>query len=40
MEFLADSWKYKDDLFTLLGKDSPQNYLVILQNSNEKRPNG
>jgi hypothetical protein len=40
MEFLADSWKYKDELFILLGKDTPQNYLIILQNSNEKRPNG
>jgi len=40
MEFLVDSWKYKDEFFTLLGKDTPQNYLVILQNSNEKRPNG
>lgn len=40
LEFMADTWKYKDELFTLLGKDKPQNYLVILQNSNEKRPNG
>ncbi len=40
MDFLADTWKYKDELFVLLGKDTPQNYLVILQNSNEKRPNG
>jgi len=40
MDFLADTWKYKDELFVLLGKDQPQNYLVILQNSNEKRPNG
>lgn len=40
LAFMADTWKYKDELFTLLGKDSPQNYLVILQNSNEKRPNG
>lgn len=40
LEFMADTWKYKDELFTLLGKDTPQNYLVILQNSNEKRPNG
>ena len=40
LDFMADTWKYKDQLFTLLGKDSPQNYLVILQNSNEKRPNG
>lgn len=39
LEFMADTWKYKDELFTLLGKDTPQNYLVILQNSNEKRPN-
>lgn len=40
LEFMADTWKYKDELFALLGKDTPQNYLVILQNSNEKRPNG
>lgn len=40
LDFVADARKYKDELFTLLGKDKPQNYLVMLQNSNEKRPNG
>jgi len=40
MDFLADIWKYKDNVFALLGEDQTYNYLVILQNSNEKRPNG
>lgn len=40
MDVLSDLWEYKDELFTLLGKEEPFNYLVILQNTNEKRPNG
>lgn len=40
LSFLADVWKYKDEIFKLLGSDEAYNYLVVLQNSNEKRPNG
>jgi len=40
MDFMSNAWNYKDEIFTLLGKDKPFNYLVILQNTNEKRPNG
>lgn len=40
MEFLSDARKYKDTIFNLFGKEQTYNYLVILQNSNEKRPNG
>ncbi len=37
---LSDFWTEKEEIKVLLGKGSPQNYLVILQNTNEKRPNG
>ncbi|MEI7563766.1 MAG: hypothetical protein WCJ39_09385 [bacterium] len=40
MNLLQDLWKHQQEVFTLLGKDESQNYLVILQNTNEKRPNG
>lgn len=40
LDFIADGWKYKDEVFGLLGNKESQNYLVLLQNSNEKRPNG
>lgn len=40
INLLSDLRTYQDELFTLLGKDEPFNYLVILQNTNEKRPNG
>jgi hypothetical protein len=40
MNLIDDLQKHKDELFNLLGKDKSQNYLVILQNTNEKRPNG
>jgi len=40
MDVLSDLWAYKKELFELLGSDKPVNYLVILQNTNEKRPNG
>jgi hypothetical protein len=39
MEFVSKAWNHKQEIFTLLGKDKPFNYLVILQNTNEKRPN-
>ncbi len=40
LDFIADGWKYKDEVFELLGNKEPHNYLVLLQYSNEKRPNG
>ena len=40
MDLLEDLWKQKDQVFDLLGKNQSQNYLIILQNTNEKRPNG
>lgn len=40
MNLVSDLQKHKDELFNLLGKKEAQNYLVILQNTNEKRPNG
>ena len=40
MNLLQDLWKHQQEVFTLLGKDQSQNYLVVLQNTNEKRPNG
>ena len=40
MNVLSDLRGYKKELFELLGKDKPTNYIVILQNTNEKRPNG
>lgn len=39
MDFISDAWNYKDEIFNLLWKDQPFNYLVLLQNTNEKRPN-
>ena len=39
MNFISKSRNYKQEIFTLLGKDKPFNYLVLLQNTNEKRPN-
>lgn len=40
IDLVADLRKYKDHIFSLLWKDKIYNYLVILQNTNEKRPNG
>ncbi len=40
INLVVDLWKYKDTVFSLLWKNQPYNYLVILQNTNEKRPNG
>jgi len=40
INFISDARKYKQELFELLGKNQSFNYLVILQNTNEKRPNG
>jgi hypothetical protein len=40
MDFLAEVYQYREELFLLLGKNQPFNYLILLQNGNEKRPNG
>ena len=40
INFFSDLKSYQKEFFELLGKNQPFNYLVILQNSNEKRPNG
>jgi len=40
MDFLWEMYKHKQEIFSLLGQKDEQNYLVILQNTNEKRPNG
>lgn len=40
MNLVSDLQKHKSELFDLLGAKQSQNYLVILQNTNEKRPNG
>lgn len=40
INFMSKMRWHKDEIFDLLGKDTTYNYLVILQNTNEKRPNG
>lgn len=40
INLFSDLKTQQKELFELLGKDQPFNYLVILQNTNEKRPNG
>ncbi|MBO4204083.1 DUF4012 domain-containing protein [bacterium] len=40
IDFLAELYEYKDEVFQLLGQQQPFHYLVLLQNGNEKRPNG
>ncbi len=39
IDFFIDLQKYQDEVFELLWKDKEYNYLIILQNTNEKRPN-
>ena len=39
IDLLVDSYDYKDEIFFLLGENQPFNYLILLENSNEKRPN-
>lgn len=39
IDFISDLRKYKSEFFDLMWKNKPYNYLVILQNTNEKRPN-
>jgi dsDNA-binding SOS-regulon protein len=40
MDFLAQAYTHREEIYMLLGKNQPFTYLVILQNGNEKRPNG
>lgn len=40
MDFGSEMYMHKSEIFELLGAETEQNYLVILQNTNEKRPNG
>lgn len=40
IDLFSDLKVYQKDFFELLGKNKSFNYLVILQNTNEKRPNG
>lgn len=38
LSFLDQALNFREDLFSLLGKDWPQKYLILFQNSSEKRP--
>lgn len=38
--FIEDTYPYKDELMLYMGENIPKSYLVILQNSSERRPNG
>ncbi|MDR2189635.1 MAG: DUF4012 domain-containing protein [Candidatus Peribacteria bacterium] len=40
MDDLAKAYTYREEIYMLLGKHQPFHYLVLLQNGNEKRPNG
>ncbi|GHW02365.1 hypothetical protein AGMMS50249_1510 [candidate division SR1 bacterium] len=40
MELFDQMYEYRDEIYKLLGQDQPFHYLVLLQNGNEKRPNG
>ncbi len=40
INFFSDLKSYQKEFFELLGQNQSFNYLVILQNTNEKRPNG
>jgi len=37
---MANLYPYKEEIYDLLGENKATNYLVILQNDGEKRPNG
>ncbi len=39
LNFLADAYDYREEIFFLLGENQPFNYLILLENENEKRPN-
>ncbi len=40
IDLISKVWYEKEEIKDLLGATQPYNYLVILQNTNEKRPNG
>lgn len=40
MSFLSDLYEYREEVYKLLWENQSYNYLVPLQNGNEKRPNG
>lgn len=40
IDLISDLSQYNSDIFSLLGEEGEQRYLVVLQNSAEKRPNG
>lgn len=40
IDLVSDISQYNSDIFSLLGEEREQRYLVVLQNSAEKRPNG
>lgn len=40
IDLVSDLSQYNTDIFSLLGEQEEQRYLVVLQNSAEKRPNG
>ena len=40
LDFVAWLSAQKKDIFSLLGKEKPQTYIIALQNAAEKRPNG
>ncbi len=40
IDFMTELSTYKEDLFSLLGKEKKQTYIIALQNTAEKRPNG
>lgn len=40
IDFITKLSAQKDDIFSLLGKDKVQTYIIALQNTAEKRPNG
>lgn len=37
---IASLYSYRDEIYELLGSEQPLTYLVALQNTGEKRPNG
>lgn len=40
IDLISELSKYSSDIFSLLGEEETQRYLVVLQNGAEKRPNG
>lgn len=40
LNFISDLRPFHEEIMKFLGKEKEQHYLIILQNSAEKRPNG